>query len=336
MLRLMVLVAVLGAGGGASRPQPAAPSDDFENHVSLGLELGPGGVITDYQQSTGPSAVLFYTALRGNYDLAPQWSAELTLREWFLPSSNHATMLGVGARWEPKVLPYGRVFVDGVLGAASTAHAWSFAFDVGGGFEWDMPDLPGFGLGPYLRYGLVASPDPSASGPGQAWTLGGSFTYHFGRAAEGAARNSSEPSHHATTRPFRLSIPDTDHDGVADDEDQCKDIPQGKHPDPFRPGCPEADEDNDGIPDVDDQCPGDPPGDHPDPKRPGCPFVDSDLDGIADEDDACPLKPGPASEDRAKNGCPTGKKARVEEPEEENTPRPNTDESPKPVHKRGM
>ena len=218
----------------------------------------------------------------------------------------------------------------------SPAHAWSFAFDVGGGFEWDIPDLPGFGLGPYLRYGLVSSPDPTASGPGQAWTLGGSFTYHFGRAAEGAARSSSEPSHHATTRPFRLSIPDTDHDGVADDEDQCKDIPQGKHPDPFRPGCPEADEDNDGIPDVDDQCPGDPPGDHPDPKRPGCPFVDSDLDGIADEDDACPLKPGPASEDRAKNGCPTGKKARVEEPEEENTPRPNTDESPKPVHKRGM
>ena len=93
---------------------------------------------------------------------------------------------------------------------------------------------------------------------------------------------------------WHISIPDTDQDGVPDDEDQCKDAPAGAHPDPFRPGCPENDEDGDGVPDVEDACPVTPPGPKPDPKRPGCPFLDADGDGVSDADDACPTKAGVA------------------------------------------
>jgi Thrombospondin type 3 repeat len=102
-------------------------------------------------------------------------------------------------------------------------------------------------------------------------------------------------------------VPDSDRDGIGDDEDLCKNVPQGKHPDPFKPGCPENDEDGDEVPDVDDACPVTPPGPNPDPKRPGCPFVDTDKDGVADADDACPLKPGKPNSDPTHNGCPMGK-----------------------------
>jgi hypothetical protein len=115
-------------------------------------------------------------------------------------------------------------------------------------------------------------------------------------------------------------VPDSDRDGIGDDEDLCKNVPQGKHPDPFKPGCPENDEDGDDVPDVDDACPVTPPGPNPDPKRPGCPFVDTDKDGIADADDACPLKPGKPNADATHNGCPMGKSGGPAENNESATP----------------
>ena len=125
---------------------------------------------------------------------------------------------------------------------------------------------------------------------------------------------------------YRLSVPDSDRDGVGDDEDLCKNVPQGKHPDVFKPGCPENDEDGDEIPDVDDACPVTVPGPNPDPKRPGCPLVDTDKDGIPDPDDACPLKAGPANPDMTHNGCPMDKR-HMAPAEPEQTPdgiEPNT------------
>ena len=280
---------------------PSDPSDTWDKHTSIGLELGPGGVLTAYDQSQSPSALLFYTALRGSYDLTPQWSGGLTLRQWWLPGSNHATMVGVLARYEPVAYEFGRVFVDASIGATSTKTAWTFGFDLGGGIEWEIPDAPGLSIGPYLRYGQVLNPDKMTSDDGRAWSLGGSFTYHFGRAAAGA-HTAEGPRRSGSA--YRLSVPDSDHDGIGDDEDLCKNVPQGKHPDPFKPGCPENDEDGDDVPDVDDACPVTPPGPNPDPKRPGCPFVDTDKDGIADADDACPLKPGKPNSDATHNGCP--------------------------------
>jgi hypothetical protein len=133
---------------------------------------------------------------------------------------------------------------------------------------------------------------------------------------------------------YRISVPDSDRDGVGDDSDLCRDVAQGNHPDPFRPGCPENDEDGDDIPDVDDPCPVTAPGPTPDPKRPGCPFTDSDNDGVSDSEDACPGKPGVATADPTHNGCPGKKDKSAVPPEEKEPPASPADIAPSTVKKR--
>lgn len=64
---------------------------------------------------------------------------------------------------------------------------------------------------------------------------------------------------------------DVDHDGIPDDVDQCREIP----------------EDLDGFEDQD-----------------GCPEIDDDDDGVVDTEDACPRTPGVATGDPHTNGCP--------------------------------
>lgn len=336
------LAIVLAAAGGlAAHPAQAAPafsrepasgpSDDWSLRTGVGLDLGAGGTITDFNRNPGPDGTLFFTSVRGTVDLAHGFAAMLTLHQWWLPGPNHALLFGLGGRYEPFTYRWGRVFFDAALGPASTGYAWCFGFDLGAGVEFNIPDVPGFSIGPFLRYGDFINPDRNTSRDGIAWSIGGSFTYHFGRAAL-APRAPSEGTtvRHGT---WHISIPDTDRDGIADDEDQCKTVPAGKHPDPFRPGCPENDEDGDGVPDADDACPVTPPGDHPDPKRPGCPFLDSDGDGITDADDACPTKAGVPSSDAAINGCPDKKhRAAPAEPPPPSAADENV--APKPVRKR--
>jgi hypothetical protein len=310
---------------------PTNPSDTWDNHLALSLELGPGGVLTSYDANESPSALLFYTAFAARLDINDAWSGGFTLRQWWLPSDNHATMLGITARFEPKIYDFGRVFADVAMGLASTKYAWALGFDIGGGIEFNIPDAPGLGIGPFLRYGQAVNPDRRESSDGRAWAIGGSFTYHFGRAAAGAK---TEAGPRRGGGAYRVAVPDTDRDGVGDDQDLCRDVPQGKHPDPFKPGCPENDEDGDDVPDADDPCPVTPPGPTPDPKRPGCPLVDTDKDGIPDPEDACPLKPGPANADQTHNGCPMEKK-RQAAPEEAAPPSEPASE-PSTVKKRRM
>jgi hypothetical protein len=194
--------------------------------------------------------------------------------------------------------------------------------------------MPGMSIGPYARYGSVINPDRAFKDDGHAWTVGAAFTYHFGRAALGAGSGGSV--HRRTGGgSYHITIPDTDGDGVGDDQDQCRTVKQGNHPDPFKLGCPENDEDGDNIPDIDDACPMTPPGGTPDPKRPGCPLLDSDGDGISNSDDACPTRSGVANEDPGRNGCPPGKRrSTVGEPEVE--PPPEASPGPKAVKKRKM
>jgi len=312
-----------------SRDQPADPNDDWTLRLSLGLEVGAGGTITAFNAFPSNDSTLFFTSVHATYDLKHSFAALVALREWWLPGPNHALMLGLGTRFEPFTWSWGRSYADLALGPASTGYAWTFGFDVGLGIDFDLPDVPGLGIGPYFRFGDFINPDRRDSDDGLAWSIGAGFTYHFGRAAL-APKPSTEP--HVRRGAWHITIPDTDRDGVGDDEDQCKDTPAGKHPDPFRPGCPEGDEDGDGIPDVDDPCPVTAPGSKPDPKRPGCPFLDSDGDGVSDADDACATKPGVPSSDPAKNGCPDSKKRA---PAAAPPPPSAKDESiaPKPVKK---
>jgi len=311
-----------------SRPQ-AHESDDWTLRTGVGLDVGLGSTITDFSQNPGPSGTLFFTGLRGTLDISHGFAAMLTLHQWWLPGPDHALLIGFGTRYEPFVYSWGRIFFDLALGPASTATVWCFGFDVGAGLEFSLPDVPGFGIGPYVRYGDFINPDKATSNDGTAWSLGATLTFHFGRyAAAPRAPSEAAPKRGA----WHITIPDTDRDGVADDEDQCKTVAAGSHPDPFRPGCPENDEDGDGIPDVDDPRPVDDPGDKPDPKRPGCPFIDTDGDNVPDADDACPTKAGPASPDPVKNGCPD-KHARQRTPAEEESTRPPKDEDATPIKK---
>jgi OmpA-OmpF porin, OOP family len=66
-------------------------------------------------------------------------------------------------------------------------------------------------------------------------------------------------------------IRDVDQDGVPDEEDQCREIPEDKDGFEDQDGCPDGDNDDDGVPDNEDRC----------PKQ------KEDEDGIAD-DDGCP------------------------------------------------
>jgi len=188
MSRLLVgvasVAAIIGVAGsahaqvtpGPRRPPPSPPSDPsdtWDKHTSIGLELGPGGVLTSYDANESPSALLFYGAVRGSYDITPMWSGGLTLRQWWLPGSNHATMFGLTARFEPKVYDWGRTFVDAAVGATTTSFAWAFGFDVGAGIEWTIPDAPGLGIGPYVRYNQVINPDDRVNADGRAWSVAG-------------------------------------------------------------------------------------------------------------------------------------------------------------------
>jgi hypothetical protein len=285
----------------AASPQPA-PDVDWNKRFALSFELGPGGVITTYAANASANELLFMTGVRAGLDVAPQWAASLTLRQWWLPTNSHAYMIGLGARYELYELSFGRVFADGALGPVSTQDKWTFGLDLGGGFEFDVPDAPGLSLGPYLRFGYVANPNSANNNDGSAWSVGASITYHFGRASAAT----TAPGQKKRAR-MKVTLIDTDRDGIDDDSDECPKEPQGKHPDQFRIGCPETDSDEDGIPDSDDPCPNQPPGEIPDPHRAGCPINDDDGDGIPDSEDACPAKKGVSSPDPIHNGCP-GKK----------------------------
>ncbi|OSZ77104.1 hypothetical protein CAP36_11850 [Chitinophagaceae bacterium IBVUCB2] len=101
------------------------------------------------------------------------------------------------------------------------------------------------------------------------------------------------------TTPYRAAdppppvvIPDSDGDGINDNEDKCPNQPGlAKYN-----GCPVPDSDGDGINDELDKC----PNQAGLAKYDGCPIPDSDGDGINDELDKCPNQAGVAKYD----GCP--------------------------------
>jgi len=87
-----------------------------------------------------------------------------------------------------------------------------------------------------------------------------------------------------------MGCPDSDGDGIADKDDDCPQTPGLAN----LKGCPDGD--GDGVADKDDAC----PTEAGLPALMGCP--DGDGDGVADKDDACPTEAGIAS----LMGCPDG------------------------------
>ncbi|HVJ88320.1 MAG TPA: OmpA family protein [Labilithrix sp.] len=54
---------------------------------------------------------------------------------------------------------------------------------------------------------------------------------------------------------YRPTSHDSDHDGVPDDQDKCRNEPEDQDGIEDTDGCPEDDSDSDGIPDAEDRCP---------------------------------------------------------------------------------
>ncbi len=97
---------------------------------------------------------------------------------------------------------------------------------------------------------------------------------------------------------------DQDGDGIEDDVDQCRELPEDIDGFQDDDGCPDGDNDDDGVPDKLDKCPNVKEDEDGFQDDDGCPDLDNDQDGIPDAQDACPNEPGPANADRKKNGCP--------------------------------
>ena len=112
--------------------------------------------------------------------------------------------------------------------------------------------------------------------------------------------------------------PDSDADGVVDARDDCADTPRDTPVDakgcaeavlPEEPAPAAADADQDGLTDDRDQCPDTPLGTAVDAN--GCAQGDADEDGILDERDRCP---GGAAGAVDPNGCPLAAAAASPEP----------------------
>ncbi|HSS37586.1 MAG TPA: hypothetical protein VLT58_02340, partial [Polyangia bacterium] len=155
----MVLAVALSLGAAAAQAAPAfsrepsasAPSNDWTMRSAIGLDLGAGGTITDFNRSPGPDGALFFTGIRGTVDINRGFAAMLALHQWWLPGPNHALLFGLGTRYEPVVAKWGLAFADLALGPASTGYAWCFGFEVGLGVEFNIPEVAGFSIGPYFR-----------------------------------------------------------------------------------------------------------------------------------------------------------------------------------------
>ena len=113
------------------------------------------------------------------------------------------------------------------------------------------------------------------------------------RAAVDRSRECGAVSVVIRDRKAKVTLADSDGDGVPDVDDLC---PEVAGPVENR-GCPlSGDRDHDQITDDIDRCP-----DVPGPKENfGCPWPDRDHDGVADAEDRCPDEPGP----KENFGCP--------------------------------
>ncbi len=102
-----------------------------------------------------------------------------------------------------------------------------------------------------------------------------------------------------------LPPPDTDGDGIIDDNDDCKDDPEDFDDFEDTDGCPEPDNDKDGVLDAaPDQCMLDPEDPDKWQDEDGCPEDDNDGDGIKDPDDLCPNDKEDVDQFEDTDGCP--------------------------------
>lgn len=110
--------------------------------------------------------------------------------------------------------------------------------------------------------------------------------------------------------PIEMNEPDSDNDGVPDDEDNCPNTANANQQDSDSDGigdaCENQDSDNDGVSDNEDNCPNTSNPDQQDSDGDGvgdaCENLDTDGDGIVDGEDNCPNTSNPNQEDSDGDG----------------------------------
>ena len=209
-------------------------------------------MLTSYDFAASPSALLFYTALRVSYDIKAHWSGGLTLRQWWLPGSNHATMYGLTARYEPIVSSFGRVFGDAAIGVTSTSYRVVVRLRPGRRLRMG-PAGPGRPVARALP-SLRAGPQPRFPDEQRRPRLVGRRIVHVPLRPRGGERQVRR----AARRSGRALPPLGPRFRSRRHRRRSGPVPQrraGQTSRPFKPGCPENDEDGDEVPDVDDACP---------------------------------------------------------------------------------
>jgi hypothetical protein len=102
----------------------------------------------------------------------------------------------------------------------------------------------------------------------------------------------------------QLSPPDSDEDGVPDEQDLCPLEPEDLDGYEDSDGCPEPDNDFDGILDAVDECPLDKEDRDGFEDEDGCPEYDNDKDGFSDVNDMCPNEAEDFDGEEDDDGCP--------------------------------
>lgn len=125
--------------------------------------------------------------------------------------------------------------------------------------------------------------------------------------AEQNARAAVEksPKNPCVPKPKVVAKPtDTDGDGITDNIDQCKGVPEDFDSFLDEDGCPDLDNDEDGIVDTSDKCVVEPEDKDGHEDDDGCPEQDRDNDRIADPKDKCVDEPEDRDGFQDEDGCP--------------------------------
>ncbi len=186
---------------------------------------------------------------------------------------NNRTTIGLGFsgqfqyyRENNIFIPYGTIGVSGELEAFESTN---FHVPLGAGLN--------IRLGKYAYINLQSEFRLSLDGDRDNFHHGIGIGFMIGKIGDDPEENIILPG---------LAKPDTDKDGIPDNEDIC---PEVAGLEAFK-GCPDTDAD--GIEDAMDQC----PNDAGPPETQGCP--DTDGDGISNDKDECPTVAGTI------RGCP--------------------------------
>jgi outer membrane protein OmpA-like peptidoglycan-associated protein len=323
-LAFWAFLLVLGTVVLLPRPVRAQATPRFE----LRGDLGVGSMVSSYQRHDLGFGFTAGGGLRPGLRLADRFVLEGAVAGWLFPSDRgggKASLLGLGARFEPWRSGENVLFAGGHLGTGFTASVVRLAFDLELGLELKVARR--VALGPLLRYVQMVATSSDGRDDARFVTAGLSVSWQpwipdptppvaspppppppdtdgdgIPDDRDGCPVERQGPS----PDPARPGCPvrDADGDKVPDDQDRCPALAAGPSPDPDQPGCPDGDQDADSIPDHQDQCRTQPPGLNPDPSRPGCPMADRDKDNVPDATDACPDQPGAPSADPRSNGCP--------------------------------